>query len=333
MISICLCANVIQSQNTSQNHSSVSESTQSTKLPQTGENDEIQLQQVNEDMQQQISNLEKEVDRYRKDVMAKEKQINKNISHWLVILSIMITLVGVVIPLLLNAKTERFFKRKVDEVKDLTKITSEQARYLEEEMERYIEILRSAEGECAKTDALSENDNETDILIKAKSEENHRKAIELFNRVIELFPASADALKERGARKHRIKDDEGAIRDFEKAIQINPNDAEAYYMLAQLYLAQNRLHEALESINQAIRFNSQEFEFYDTRSEIHISMDKYSDAIDDLNKAILLNDKSVRLHMMRSKCYQKLADLEQDEEKKAHYLTKAKDDEHKANTI
>jgi len=62
-----------------------------------------------------------------------------------------------------------------------------------------------------------------------KAEANdHYGAISDFNKAIELNPNLALAYNNRGLSKDNLKDYNGAISDYTKAIEINPNYAKAY---------------------------------------------------------------------------------------------------------
>tara|TARA_B100000287_G_C20445214_1_gene707245 strand:+ start:256 stop:735 length:480 start_codon:yes stop_codon:yes gene_type:complete len=54
-------------------------------------------------------------------------------------------------------------------------------------------------------------------------------AISDYNKAIEINPRDADAYYNRGIAKGKSKDLSGAIVDFTKVIEINPREADAYY--------------------------------------------------------------------------------------------------------
>ena len=63
----------------------------------------------------------------------------------------------------------------------------------------------------------------------AKAElKKYRGAIQDYNKAIELNPNYADAYYSRGNAKGKLQDYRGAIQDFNKAIELNPKLAEAY---------------------------------------------------------------------------------------------------------
>ncbi len=54
-------------------------------------------------------------------------------------------------------------------------------------------------------------------------------AIQDYTKAIELNPNYNDAYYNRGSAKYEIEDYRGAIEDYNKAIKLNPNSDKAYY--------------------------------------------------------------------------------------------------------
>ena len=54
-------------------------------------------------------------------------------------------------------------------------------------------------------------------------------AIADYTKAIEINPNYGRAYNNRGNSKHNLKDYQGAIADYTKAIKIDPNDADYYY--------------------------------------------------------------------------------------------------------
>ena len=58
---------------------------------------------------------------------------------------------------------------------------------------------------------------------------NMYDAIEEYSKAIEINPEDASAYYNRGNKKSDLKDYRGAIKDYSKAIEIDPENASAYY--------------------------------------------------------------------------------------------------------
>jgi len=57
---------------------------------------------------------------------------------------------------------------------------------------------------------------------------DYKGAIDDYNKAIEINPKDADAYYNRGNAKDELNDYQGAIADYSKAIEINPQNVAAY---------------------------------------------------------------------------------------------------------
>ena len=57
------------------------------------------------------------------------------------------------------------------------------------------------------------------------------RAIEDYDKAIELDPNDAEAYNDRGSSYHRLGQNERAIEDYDEAIKLDPDNAEAYNKL------------------------------------------------------------------------------------------------------
>ena len=53
----------------------------------------------------------------------------------------------------------------------------------------------------------------------------HQRAIEDYDKVIELDPNDAEAYNDRGSSYHRLGQSERAIEDYDEAIKLDPDNA------------------------------------------------------------------------------------------------------------
>ena len=161
---------------------------------------------------------------------------------------------------------------------------------------------------------------------------DNKGALQDYNKAIELNPNFAMAYNNRGNLRKDMNDKEGALQDYNKAIELNPNDADVYNNRADFYLKMNDLDKALADVNHSIDLGGGYVSFI-TKGEIYIAMEKYSDAIELFTQALSYNEKGKESFEYRAKCYRKLAEAELDEEKKAQLIAKAEVDEKKAESL
>jgi len=81
---------------------------------------------------------------------------------------------------------------------------------------------------------------------------------------------------------------DSAILDYRQAIQINPQYAEAYTNLANIYFMQQNLPLAIENYTKSVEIRP-DGNTYLNRSKTFFTLNKYQEALDDYNKAVQYN--------------------------------------------
>lgn len=292
-----------------------------------------QLQKESEDMQKQLTVLEKELDKYRDD-------IRLNLTIWFSILTIIMALLGaglgIVMPYVINSRNEKNMQRKLDEVIEQAKIASENAQNatnqvtIIEGLKQDIENIKSIidiskdQAERAALDAKA-----SEYFSQALAEKDAVSAIGLYSKAIEIRPNFFDAYFNRGCERLKMDDYNGAMNDFLKVIELNSNDARAYNNIAHLLHTRHLLDQALSNVNKAIELDSTVSTYYLNRGVIYMSKGNLREALDDFTEAIRINENNADSYKSRARCYTLLAVTEKDKEKQANYLKKAEEDNNK----
>ena len=135
--------------------------------------------------------------------------------------------------------------------------------------------------------------------------ENWDKAIKLGEAIRAEFPNSFDAdgwntknlagaYNNRGNSYNELKQYERAIEDLNKAIEIEPEDAEAYYNRGDSYNKLKQYERAIQDFDKAIGLKPDYAEAYNNRGNSCDGLKQYERAIEDFDKAIELKpDKEV----------------------------------------
>jgi len=94
-----------------------------------------------------------------------------------------------------------------------------------------------------------------------------------------------------------------ALRDFNNAIDINPDYVDALVNRGSAYVLQNRYNEALEDLNHAIDLEKRQAEIYNLRGEIYLLNKLYDKAIKDLTSAVILDPTYSDAYLNRARAY------------------------------
>ncbi|MCK4850512.1 MAG: tetratricopeptide repeat protein, partial [Phycisphaerae bacterium] len=116
-------------------------------------------------------------------------------------------------------------------------------------------------------------------------------AIRDFDKAIKLDPSNASAYNDRGL-VYLIKDDyDAAIRNFSQAIELNPRNAEPYHNRAVAYCAKEMYDHAIRYFDMAIALNPRNAEAYNSRGFAYMRRGNRDQAIRDFKRAVSLNPK------------------------------------------
>ena len=128
---------------------------------------------------------------------------------------------------------------------------------------------------------------------------NYRGAIADYDRAIELKPDYAEACFSRGVAKGCLGDYRGAIADCDRVIEFKPDDAEAYFLRG---IAKGGLGDhdgAIADFDQVIESKPDYVEAYFLRGSDKFALGDYEGAIADSDRAIELKPDYVNAYYTR----------------------------------
>ena len=114
-----------------------------------------------------------------------------------------------------------------------------------------------------------------------------------------IDPFTANAYTNRGTARYKKGDIDGAIADYELAIQINPGLAGAYLNRGNTRYAKGDRDGALADWNRALRIDPRLYEAYNNRGTQRASLLDLDGALADFNQAIKLNPRLAEAYYHR----------------------------------
>lgn len=182
------------------------------------------------------------------------------------------------------------------------------------------------------------------IGLAFSSKNEHKIALENFNKGIKIDPKDAVIHSYRATLKEFLGDKSGALIDYDKAIELDstnynhyvqrakfnskfgylklanldfntaiklaPQNFEPYYTRANFYYEQQKYNEALIDLNKSIELDKNQFESYIARGAIHTLLNQDLEAVEDFTSAIALNRADFTAYLNRAYSFYKLENLD-----------------------
>jgi tetratricopeptide (TPR) repeat protein len=148
---------------------------------------------------------------------------------------------------------------------------------------------------------LAQNDS-ADYTKRAQTElyeGNYDAAIVDCNKAIQLDPNNADAYKIMGWAKARKGEYDGAITDCDKAIQLDPQSASAYDARAWVKVFKKDDDGAIADWDKAVELDPKNEHLHESRGLCQRRKGLYDEAIADFSRAIELVPRDSRFYLDR----------------------------------
>lgn len=153
-----------------------------------------------------------------------------------------------------------------------------------------------------------------------------RESLEDYNKAIELNPENADAYNIRGYIYSDLFEDEAALKDFHKAIELNPKYVDAYLNRANIYSKLEQYNAALKDYNKVIKLNPEYVDVYLHRGETYYDLGRYEAALKDFQTYMDFNPNYPRTSYYLANVYRRLNHFEQAKKNIMEYLKSNKND-------
>ena len=149
---------------------------------------------------------------------------------------------------------------------------------------------------------ISSAQNAKDLTQKGRELYERREFMEALlnlNKALEIDPNFAPAYYLRGNIKENFDDRHGAMKDYNIAIEKNTKFADAYFARGNVKMKLQDYYGAIADFTACINFNENNIEAYFNRGKAKQFLQAYEDAINDCSKIIQINPKNVDAYFMR----------------------------------
>lgn len=276
-----------------------------------------------------------------------------------VLTTILVALAGILAPILINRRFEESIKekinshdKKIDEAQNKTNAIAQQVQDTAGKVEASLKTINdqikeqdtriktvqeefekakeAAQESAEKADEAKESAEKIAQSIsyfnQAYNEKDLDKQIELYTKAIELNPNYAEAYNNRGVAYYDKGEFNKAIEDYNKAIELNPNDAEAYNNRGVAYKKKGDIFKAIEDYTKAIELNPNLAEAYNNIANAYLKIGELDQALTNADIAIKKDSQQASIFDTHAGIYIAMAEKETDKKKAKEYYQKAWDD-------
>ena len=143
-----------------------------------------------------------------------------------------------------------------------------------------------------------------DTMNYDKGKELFDLAIRDYDSAIKLAPNDVDSYINRGNFYCKHGEQDLAVKDYDKVLELDPNNVDAYIGRGNAYT--NTGHLAQRDLNKAIELNPNDFKAYMARSIVYLNIGQNNLALEDANKAVELNPNNSEVYNNRGLFYNNL---------------------------
>ncbi|MFZ6014284.1 MAG: tetratricopeptide repeat protein [Bacteroidota bacterium] len=126
----------------------------------------------------------------------------------------------------------------------------------------------------------------------------------MFFLTVMVFAQTAKDFTQKGRELYEKRDYMEALLNLNKALEVDPNYAPAYYMRANIKDAFDDRHGAMKDYNSAVEKNPKFSDAFFARGNVKMKLQDYYGAIDDFTSAITINENYIEAYFNRGKAKQ-----------------------------
>ncbi|MCT4593646.1 MAG: tetratricopeptide repeat protein [Anaeromicrobium sp.] len=157
-----------------------------------------------------------------------------------------------------------------------------------------------------------------DKATKLYKQKDYEMALKKIDEAIEKsYDTNVAAFSTRGKILYYSGEEEKALEDFNKIIDLGRKNTESYYNRGTVYCKIGQIEKGLEDLNKAIELEPKHFKSYNNRGSVYKKMGKLDKALEDYNKALELDPNYAKAKNNRERLYEEMEKIKKSMEEVA----------------
>jgi type IV pilus biogenesis/stability protein PilW len=166
--------------------------------------------------------------------------------------------------------------------------------------------LETEKNRTAASDALIHFNSGVDLY----HQRDYAKAIQAYQKVIELDPGYPEAHNNLGIIYQEAGDFDRALSSYQKAIEINPKYEKALNNLGVLLYLKGRYEESIQAFQKALTLNANNIESHINLGILFKKQGQVDQAIESYHRALAINPLHGEAHYNMGLLYEQLGNME-----------------------
>ena len=130
-----------------------------------------------------------------------------------------------------------------------------------------------------------------------------KEAVKDFDRALVLAPGYAAAYSNRAGAYIKLGQVDRALADYSRSIALTPNSAAALNGRGRAHLAAHRPHGAIRDFTRAVGLDARFGAAYRSRAEAKMAIERHEEAIEDYSRAIAFEPRNAEIYALRGWAY------------------------------
>jgi Flp pilus assembly protein TadD len=182
-----------------------------------------------------------------------------------------------------------------------------QASLNEKASDKSIEVKPEAEKDRPFSSEILTHFN---LGVQLYNQKEFLKAIQAYQKVIELDSTYVEAYNNLGIAYQAIGDVDRAFGAYQKSIEINPQYEKGYNNLGILLYLKGRNEEAIEAFQKALAINSANIESHINLGVLFKKQEQWNKAVESYQKALHINPLHKEIHYNIALLYERLDNID-----------------------
>jgi len=131
----------------------------------------------------------------------------------------------------------------------------------------------------------------------------YEEAVKSFDKAIDLNPEDSLAYNNRGTVFEKMGRLDKAFEDYKKAASLSPNDFKAYYNLGVIFGRTGKIEKAMEYFDRSIALNPYNYLAHINKGTLYLNSGSFEAAIDSFNRSLAINPAVASVYNSRGLAY------------------------------